>query len=227
MGRMIDFSRKQFFLFDMDGTLADSMWLWDGFLDNFLTRFQKNADAEAQRIFDRKPLMESAEYIAWRYNIPLSGETIFKLWTEEILDKYQREILLKKGAAKYLHYLKNNGKRLILVTANHRELAVECLKNNHVLGLFDMLVCGDEMEMDKFDPEYYIFALRQMSGNADRAVLFEDTYTALRTAKQIPIDTVIIEDVSAKADRTILMDKADLYIHNFEEQILYEFESCQ
>lgn len=221
MDRTIDFSRKQYFLFDMDGTLADSTWLWDGFLENFLTKFQEKADAEAQHIFDSKSLVESAEYIARRYNIPLSGKTVFNVWTEEILNNYQNEIRLKKGAANYLDYLKSNGKSLALVTANHRDLAVGCLKNNHVLGLFDLLVCGDEMEVDKSDPEYYRFAIRQISGNAERAVLFEDTRTALMTAKQIPIDTVIMEDVSAKSDRDFLMDKADLYIRDFEEGWLW------
>lgn len=68
----MDFSRRQYFLFDMDGTLADSMWLWDSFLKTFLERYQKEIDAEAQDKFDNQPLKDSAEYIALRYGLPLS-----------------------------------------------------------------------------------------------------------------------------------------------------------
>lgn len=217
----MDFSRKQYFLFDMDGTLADSMWLWDSFLKTFLERYQKETDAEAQDKFDNLPLKDSAEYIALRYGLPLSGEAVFRQWTTEIRHMYQKEIPLKQGAAKYLYYLKSSGKKTALVTFNNKELAVGCMGNNHVLELFDALVCGDEMAIDKSDPEYYRYALRQIGGRAEEAVLFEDTYKTLMTAKKVLIDTVIVEDSSSKSDKDILMIKADLYIKNFENQILY------
>ncbi len=217
----MDFSHKQYFLFDMDGTLADSMWLWDSFLKTFLESYQKEIDAEAQNKFDNLPLKDSAEYIALRYGLPLSGKAVFRQWTTEIRHMYQKEIPLKQGAAKYLYYLKSSGKKTALVTANNTELAVGCMGNNHVLELFDALVCGDQMAMDKSDPEYYRYALRQIGGRAEEAVLFEDTYKTLIAAKKVPIDTVIVEDISSKTDKNMLMDRADLYIKNFDDQILY------
>lgn len=134
---------------------------------------------------------------------------------------YQKEIRLKQGAAKYLSYLKSSGKKIALVTANNKELAEGCMGNNHVLELFDALVCGDEMAIDKSDPEYYRYALRQIGGRTEEAVLFEDTYKTLMTAKRVPIDTVIVEDLSSKSDKDVLMDRADLYIEDFDDRILY------
>lgn len=223
MGKSLDFGAKRFFMFDMDGTLADSMWLWEDFLEIFLESYQKKIDMEARRKFDGLPLRESAEYVAKRYGLPLSGEEIFREWTIEIQYKYWKELCLKQGAGQYLHYLKENGKKIALVTANHRELAEGFLDHHDVLRLFDVLVCGDQMETDKSDPEYYRYALRCMGGAAEDAVLFEDTYAALRTAKKIPVDTVIVEDFSARQDRDALMEKADLYIRHFEDKSLYSY----
>lgn len=221
MVQSLDFAVKNFFLFDMDGTLADSMWLWDNFLGTFLESYKKKGDAEAKIKFDTLPLRESAEYIAKRYSLPLSGEDIFREWTAEIQYKYWKELGLKQGARQYLHYLKEKGKKIALVTANHRELAEGLLDHHDVLRLFDVLVCGDQMETDKSDPEYYRYALRRMGGTAEYAVLFEDTFAALRTARRVPVDTVIIEDFSARQDRDDLMEKADLYIRDFKDSRLY------
>lgn len=223
MGKSLDFGTKRFFMFDMDGTLADSMWLWDDFLEIFLESYQKKIDMEARKMFEELPLRKSAEYVAKRFGLPLSGEDIFREWTTEIQYKYWKELCLKQGAGQYLHYLKENGKKIALVTANHRELAEGFLDHHDVLRLFDVLVCGDQMEIDKSDPEYYRYALQCVGGAAENAVLFEDTYAALRTAKKIPVDTVIVEDLSARQDRNALMEKADLYIRHFEHKSLYSF----
>lgn len=221
MGKSLDFRTKHFFMFDMDGTLADSTWLWDCFLGEFLERYHKKEDMEARKIFDTLPLKESAGYVAKRYGLPLSGEEIFREWTARIRCKYRSGLCMKQGAVRYLHYLKGSRKGIALVTANHRELAEGFLACHDVLGLFDVLVCGDQMETDKSDPEYYQYALRCMGGAAEHAVLFEDTYAALQTAGKVPVDTVIVEDFSARQDRAALMEKADLYIRDFEDSRLY------
>lgn len=144
---------------------VDSMWLWDGFLKRFLAGYERESDEEAEMKFDCLPLKESANYIAWRYDLHLSGEEVFARWTEEIEHQYRKKLILKRGAKTYLRYLKERGKRIALVTANHRNLAMECMRNNQVLELFDLIVCGDQMETDKSDPEYYRYALRQMGGS--------------------------------------------------------------
>ena len=221
MGKSLDFRTKHFFMFDMDGTLADSMWLWDNFLGTFLEKYKKKEDVQSKIKFDTLPLRESAEYVTKRYGLPLSGEETFREWTAEIRCKYRGELGLKQGAFRYLHYLKEHGKKIALVTANHRELAEGFLEHHDMLSLFDVLVCGDQMEMDKSDPEYYRYALRCLGGAAEHTVLFEDTYAALKTAGKVPVDTVIVEDYSARQDRDALVEKADLYIRDFEDSRLY------
>lgn len=73
MGKSLDFGAKDFFMFDMDGTLADSMWLWDNFFGTFLGKYIKKEDVQSKIKFDTLPLRETAEYVAKRYGLPLSG----------------------------------------------------------------------------------------------------------------------------------------------------------
>lgn len=221
MGKKIEFSAKRYFLFDMDGTLVDSVWLWDGFLQKYLQKYHKETDIKAQEMFDNQTLRNSAEYVAVQYGLPLSGDAVFSQWKEEIRGIYQKRIRLKRGAGRYLYDLKNSGKKIALVTANHRELAEGCMKSNGIMELFDALICGDEMETDKSDPEYYKAALSRLGGRADKAVLFEDTYKTLMTARKVPIDTVIVEDLSSRREKQILMENADLYIRDFCDEALY------
>ena len=214
-------SERRYFLFDMDGTLVDSTWLWDTYLNRFLSRYQFSADTEAQRQFDTLPLRESASYIAGRYGLPVNGTQVFTLWTTEIETIYRTELKLKPGVERYLRFLKDRGKKLALATVNHENLALACLESNHILHLFDAVFCGDHTELDKSDPAFYLQAMERIGADAERTLLFEDTLSAVVTARKIPLDTVVVEDQSSKKGRKELMERAALYLKDFESPLLY------
>ena len=217
----LSIAQKQYFLFDMDGTLVDSTWLWDTYLNTFLVRYQCSADAEARQQFDILPLRESAEYIAKRYALPMNGMQTFSLWSSEIEVIYRTKLKLKPGAEKYLRFLKDRGKKLALATVNHENLALACLENNQILHLFDAVFCGDHTELDKSDPAFYLQAMAQIGAEAEKTLLFEDTLSAVLTAGKIPLDTIVIEDQASIKNRPELMKQAVLYIKNFESPLLY------
>ena len=218
----LSIAQKQYFLFDMDGTLVDSTWLWDTYLNTFLARYQCLADAKAQRQFDILSLRESAEYIAKRYALAMTGMQVFSLWSLEIEVIYRTKLKLKPGAEKYLRFLKDRGKKLALATVNHENLALACLENNQVLHLFDAVFCGDHTELDKSNPSFYLQAMERISAEAEKTLLFEDTLSAVLTAGKIPLDTVVIEDQTSRKNRPELMGHALLYVKDFESPLMYQ-----
>jgi len=218
----LSIAQKQYFLFDMDGTLVDSTWLWETYLSTFLARYRVSADTATQRQFDTLPLRESAEYIAKRYALSMNGMQMFSLWSAEIEATYRNKLKLKSGAQRYLQFLKNSGKKLVLATANHENLALACLENNQVLHLFDAIFCGDHTEIDKSDPAFYLQAMAQIGAETEKTLLFEDTLSAVLTAEKIPLDTVVIEDQASIKNQSKLIEHALLYVRDFQSSILYQ-----
>lgn len=212
-----DLLKKRGFIFDFDGTLVDSMWIWDNLLIDFLKKYGYDTPQNLLEEVAYMSLNQSSEYVCSLYDLPLTPSEVYSAWNDMIYDGYACEIKLKPGAREYLRYLKSIGKVLAVATANNRELTEACLKNNGMAGFFDVYTYADEVGIGKSDPQIYIETLRRMDMTVQDAVLFEDILKALETAKSIGLDVVIAEDKSAENNRMQLKAAADLYIESFEE----------
>ncbi len=213
--KIFKINQKQNFIFDLDGTLADSMWVWDNLLIDFLAEYGYTASDELLDEVAYMSMEQSSARVCELFDLPMSPEGIINRWTDMIYDSYAHKIRLKSGAAEYLEYLKENGKSLALATASSRELAEACLKNNGVLEFFDVLTYADEVGEGKSSPKIYRETLRRLNASAADSVLFEDILVGLKTASGIGLDVVIVEDKAAREDKAQLMEQAYLYIKDF------------
>lgn len=212
-------SKKKNFIFDLDGTLIDSMWVWDNLLVDFLNRHNYETPPELLREVAYMSLEQSSKRVCELFELPMSPKDVNREWTEMIYDGYAKEIKTKPGAAEYLENLKREGKTVALATANSKELTEACLKNNGIMEYFDVLTFADEVGEGKSSPLIYTETLSRVNGVPDESVLFEDILQAYKTAKMIPLDVVIVEDRSAEGDKSDLMKSADLYIKDFYDLI--------
>lgn len=204
-------------IFDLDGTLADSMRVWDNLLINFLKRYGYETPPDILREVAFMTMVQSSEYICRKFALPINPSEILQEWIDMVHECYAKEVPLKAGAKEFLTQLKANGVKIALATSCDSSLAVPCLKNNGIFDIIDVITYSDEVGCGKQSPEIYLECLRRLCCEAKDAVLFEDILVGMKAAQSIGLKTIIVEDKSAEADRELLKQGADRYILDFTE----------
>ncbi|MBR5152392.1 MAG: HAD family phosphatase [Clostridia bacterium] len=203
-------------LFDMDGTLVDSMWVWDKILSDFLVENGLPLDdGFADDVAHMSPQISSV-YARERYQLPQSSQEIYQRWMEQASLAYKEQVLMKPGAKEYLFHLKKSGVRMAVVTACDPQLVRTCLTQNGVFELFDTIVYVDDVGKGKDFPDLYIEAMKRLGVKPQNATLHEDILVGIRTASKLGLRTVAVED-EWQENKTLLQKEADLYIRDFFE----------
>ena len=115
-------------LFDLDGTLVDSMWMWKDIDIEYLGRYEYELPSELQKEIEGMSLSETAVYFKERFAIPESLEEIKSTWMDMARDKYTHEVPLKPGAREFLVWLRQQGIRTGIASSNGIELVETVLK---------------------------------------------------------------------------------------------------
>lgn len=204
-------------IFDWDGTLADSMWVWDNLLIDFLSEYGFEASDKILSDIAYMTITQSSGYIKSLYNLPMSAEDICQKWKDMVYHRYAEEVKLKAGAKEYLAYLKENGIKIALATACAAELCEVCMESNDVKKYMDEVIYADDVGKGKSDPQIYIETLKRLGVKAEETMLFEDILTAVKTGKGIGLSVTVVEDAGAESERELLKQHADVYIRNYFE----------
>lgn len=208
-------------IFDFDGTLVDSMWVWDNLLIDFLARHGHDTPEYILREVMHMTITQSSAYVAREFDLPMSDGEIRDEWTEMVFDSYSKEVRCKAGAAEYLEKLKSLDVKTGIATACSKELCEACLKANGIEELIDSVTYADEVGVGKGSPRVYLEALKRLGTEAADSMVYEDILVALRTVKSIGARVTIVEDEGSRLDRELLIKEADLYIRDFTELLNY------
>ena len=208
--------RLQGAIFDMDGTLLDSMPAWRSLGASFLRRMGREPDAELDHQLRTMSLRGGAAYCAEHYGLDMEPEEVIRRMRAEIEDFYRTRVTAKPGVERMLSLLKMEGVWMYVATATEHPLAEIALERAGLTGYFRGIVtCGDAGR-DKSDPAVYEMALRRLSCRKEDAVVFEDALFALRTAKAGGFRTAAVYDESETEQETMRAE-ADYYIRSFED----------
>ena len=204
-------------LFDLDGTLVDSMWIWSTFLTDYLEAcFQITPTEEMCDAVRHMSLQQSSVYVKEELRLSETPEEIRAAWMDMVYDAYANKIRLKPFVREYIHRLRGEGVKIGLVTACDMELCKACLSGNRAEKLFDAVIYADEVGAQKSEPEIYLAALEKLGTEPKDAALFDDIITAIRAAKKAGLYTVAVLDENSNKNEA-LKGAADTYISDFSE----------
>ena len=216
-GKMNNFKAA---IFDLDGTLFDSMTLWADIDRYFFSKRGIEIPEDYMVSIAHLGMYDTAVYTKNRFELAESPEELIAEWSEMALRFYSEEVMLKKGAAEYLRQLKEKGIPLAVATANGRHLFEPALKHTGIDGLFDAVVSSDEVERKKGFPDIYLLACKKLGGiSAAETVVFEDILLGIKGAKDGGFQTVAVYDETSAGNETELRALADRYIYDFTEMM--------
>ncbi|MGL4992129.1 MAG: HAD family hydrolase [Sarcina sp.] len=209
-------------IFDLDGTLIDSMGVWIKIDIDYLTQIGQinNVDLiQLKNDINHLSFVGTADYFKTRFNLDDSIEEICKKWHDMAYNEYKNNIKLKDGVFEFLHELKSKDIKIGLATSNSIELATTCLKANNVYDLFDNITITGEVARGKNFPDVYELCAKRLNVDTNDCIVFEDIPQALEGAKKGNFKVVMVFD--EVAHKTIDTDadviEADLYINSFKE----------
>lgn len=207
-------------IFDLDGTLLDSMWVWDKVDADFLGNRGFEVPPDYQKAIAAMGFTETAEYTIERFRLAEKTEDIIQEWNEMAQREYHESVFIKPCVRELLERLKQDGIRLGVATASYASLFEECLRRNGIYGYFQAFTETSEVARGKGFPDIYIKAAEKLGCAPEECVVFEDIHQGILAAKEGGFYTVgVYEDKSAYSWADIERD-ADLAIRGFDELLL-------
>ncbi|KOF56190.1 MULTISPECIES: HAD family hydrolase [Clostridium] len=204
-------------IFDMDGTLIDSMWVWEQIDVEYLKRFSIEIPKDLRRDIEHLNFIETAKYFKNRFNIPDSIDDIMNDWNEMAYKHYLNDVELKDGVKVYLKFLKSKNIKIGLATSNCTFLIDTVLKRLCIYDFFDSITTTDETGKCKDFPDVYLLAAKKLGADPSECVVFEDILAAVLSAKKAGMKVIAVHDKYSITEIERLKKEADKFILSFEE----------
>lgn len=211
------FSKVEAVIFDLDGTIVDSMWIWEQIDIEFLGKRGIELPEDLQKAIEGMSFTETAIYFKNRFNLKESIEEIKEEWNAMAYDFYKNRVPLKKGVKEFIKYLKQKGTKLGIGTSNSRELATEVLKTHNILHYFDTIRTSCEVEKGKPHPDVFLKVAEDLKVNPMDCLVFEDTYAGVLAAKRAGMKVFAVADEFSFPYKDEICSLADKYIKDFKE----------
>ena len=202
-------------IFDLDGTLIDSMWMWYKIDEEFLGQFGLPVPDDLQKSIEGMSTTETAEYFQRRFpEITYSIEEMKQIWNDMAYDKYAHEVTLKPGVLKFLKELKKHNIKTGIATSNFKELAEVALKNLGIREYFDSIRTSCEVEKGKPAPDIYLLVAKDLGVKPEQCMVFEDVPAGIMAGKSAGMMTFAVADAFSEH---MLAEKKELADHFIED----------
>ncbi len=208
-------------IFDIDGTILDSMPIWDDVGARYLTRLHIEPEPGLGEILFSMSLEEGAAYLQRRYSLVQTRDEIRQGVLQVIADFYRYEVQLKPGADGFLRAMAERGIPMTLATTSDAALTTAALTRLGVEGFFIKLFTCTALNTTKHEAKIYRAAAQYMGSSPEKTLVFEDVLHALKSAKSGGFRLAAVEDAASAGDRAEIRRISDIYLRDYWD--LYPF----
>lgn len=206
-------------IFDLDGSLVDSMWIWRQIDIEYLNRYglattREDLDAFQAEI-EGMSFRETAEWVSSHYPIPRTCEEMMDDWNAMAWDKYENEVFLKPGVLEFLNECKERNIKLGIASSNSRELVENVLKARSINGMFDVIKTGSDGLKGKPAPDIYLSAASELSIDPKYCLVFEDIVHGIKAGKNAGMRVCAVADAYSEKQIEEKKKQADFYIEDY------------
>ena len=204
-------------IFDMDGTLIDSMNIWHDIDRIFFENHNIPYPDDLEKQIDSLSFDATAEYFLNNFPLNYTKDEIQKIWRDMSFEFYRDIIPFKKGALEFIKKMHEKGYKMGIATSNSRDL-VEALDNRlHISDYIKVIVTNDEVPNGKPAPDIYLKVAEVLNSKPETCLVFEDVPGGIKAGKNAGMKVCAVQDSGSLNMEEEKRALADYFITDYSE----------
>ncbi|MCF2569670.1 HAD family phosphatase [Mediterraneibacter glycyrrhizinilyticus] len=218
---------KKAVIFDMDGSLVDSMWIWPEVDRIYMEKYHLTEPATFHRDIEGKSYTETARYFVDTFQtLDRTVEQVMQEWRDMTIRLYATEVFPKPGAVEFLKAMKKQGVLLGIATSNDRTIADAALQARHLAPYFDSIRTSCEVSAGKPAPDVYLKVAEDLRIEPSSCLVFEDVPNGILAGKNAGMEVCAVDDEFSRPLEAEKKRLADYFIRDFNDILRHTYERC-
>ncbi len=229
---------KKLIIFDLDGTLVDSLDVWNKVDSKVVSVIRGDGKVEEQEMqplrdealrlfsYSENPYKDYCGYLKEKFNSSYTQEEIYKLRYDIAGELIEKEVKYKPFAPEFIKKLKADGKVLVIASAAqrknieiYRNLNKNIINNARMDDYFSLILARNDCKEIKPNPEIFLKVFERFPFKKEEAIIFEDSLVGLQAAKRAGVECAIVYDRHSDYEREEINALADYMIQSYEELV--------
>lgn len=211
-------------IFDLDGTMVDSMWMWRDIDMEFMQMHNLPYTEGLEREIEGMSFRETADYFVRTYSLTQTREELMAIWVGMAMDKYMNAVPVKPGLPAFLREMKRRGLRMGIATSNAKGLLDAAANAHGFYDYIDEVLTADEVARGKPAPDVFLAVAGKLSVLPQECLVFEDIPQGLRAGLAAGMRVCAVADEYSQDQYEEKRALAHYYIDSYEQVLNGTYE---